>query len=110
MTVYYRKTGEGSSRPTLEDLRQGRVDKPAAAEEASAVSRLICLEVYGWGNCIGAQYSASIFTSHILFSSVFRYSHCFSLSIFGQVYWQAQVLALPILDGIHCALNRVYCL
>ena len=28
MTAYYRKTGEGSSRPTLEDLRQGRVEKP----------------------------------------------------------------------------------
>ena len=34
MTVYYRKTGEGSSRPTLEDLRHGRVDKPARTDTA----------------------------------------------------------------------------
>lgn len=27
MTVYYRKSGEGSSRPTLDDLRHGRVEK-----------------------------------------------------------------------------------
>lgn len=32
MTVYYRKSGEGSSRPTLDDLRQGRVEKPLATD------------------------------------------------------------------------------
>ena len=32
MTVYYRKSGEGSSRPTLDDLRQGRAEKPPQEE------------------------------------------------------------------------------
>ena len=28
MTVYYRKDGEGNTRPTLENLRQGKAEKP----------------------------------------------------------------------------------
>ena len=34
MTVYYRKSGEGNTRPTLENLRQGRTEKPTVEQLA----------------------------------------------------------------------------
>ncbi len=37
MTVYYRKDGEGNTRPTLEDLRQGK--RGGAKLEASSVGQ-----------------------------------------------------------------------
>lgn len=42
MTVYYRKSGEGSTRPTLDDLRQGRAEKPPQEQ----------LQASGVGDCI----------------------------------------------------------
>ena len=47
MTVYYRKTGEGSARPTLDDLRQGRTEKqPTADAEGVCVSA--CIQACAW--------------------------------------------------------------
>ncbi len=37
MTVYYRKSGEGSSRPTLDDLRHGRKE-PAETQQDAGVT------------------------------------------------------------------------
>lgn len=46
MTVYYRKSGEGSSRPTLDDLRQGRMDKPPEERSQEQVGEGGVLEYY----------------------------------------------------------------
>ena len=40
MTVYYRKGEEGNRRPTLEDLRHGRMEKP---KEEQVVVRTLCM-------------------------------------------------------------------
>lgn len=52
MTVYYRKSGEGSSRPTLDDLRHGRVEKPPQVELQATGVGVSCGPL-GYGLAVG---------------------------------------------------------